>query len=696
MNEAPFTHEHARRLRFVRDAGFAGDGRQVCYTVTAIGDDLRERNSLWLHDLDTGQARPLAADLGDVTCPAPSPDGSVIAVLAEVAGRRQIVLVPAGEGAGDGAEARLRTLTALPQGVTGRPAWSPDGRMIAFAAGPEQPRDPALPYWVDRVTYRSDGLGYLDDVVTDLYTADVATGAVRRLTEDRCMNSDPCWSPDGRSLCYLVSFQPDREWTWLPELHVLNVDSGKSRTVVDASWGGAVAAAWYAGGDRIAFVGARAGQLLISAQQQVGVWTVAAGGDATTGDIGTGDAASGDPDCRTTGVLAGMGRPVLTNDLPTGNELITPRLLVHDGAVYTGGQAGGQAAVYRVALDGPEDVERVVATDGSAFLADYWPGRGVLYLATSLLETPELMLGTSRLTALNDELLDGVARPVVTPLTVTAPDGLQTEAWALTPPGDGPWPTVLYVHGGPYAGATGQMYMIDFQLLTGAGFAVLTGNFRGSLGYGSEFAGKMVGDWGRHGSLDHHALVDEAIRAGLADPDRIGVFGLSHGGFATCWLTSTSDRFKAAVAENPATSFTTWFGTMDTAWWFAGEFGGTPDEVPDVYRDRSPLTYAAACQTPMLLIVGESDMCCHPIESEQFYRVLKNHGVPARMLRLPGTAHGGTHTGPVPSRIAQNEALLDWFGRYLLREHPRDRARRAAPGSGASPLSNPPSFPHCW
>jgi len=656
VNDTPFSIEHARRLRFVRDATFAGEGQRVAYTVAAIDDDLRERNSLWVRDLDTSRARRLAPELGDVTGMAPSPDGSVIAVLAEVDGRRQIVLVPAVGGADEAAgEGGPRTLTVLPQGVTGRPAWSPDGRTIAFTAGPQQSRDPALPYWVDRVTYRSDGLGYVDDVITDLYTADVATGAVRRLTEDRCMNSDPCWSPDGRSLCYLVSFQPDREWAWLPELHVLDVESGKSRTVVDASWGGAVAAAWYADGERIAFVGARAGRLLISAQQQVGVWTIAADGDTTTGE----------PACRTAGVPAGMGRPVITNDLPTGNELITPRLLVHDGAAYTGGQQGGQAAVYRVTLDGPERVERAAATDGSVFLADFRPGRGILYLATSLTETPGLMLGGSRLVGLNDELLAGVAKPTVTALTVTAPDGLQTEAWALTPPGDGPWPTVLYVHGGPYAGATGHMYMIDFQLLTGAGFAVLTGNFRGSLGYGAEFAGKMVGDWGRHGSLDHHALVDEAIAAGIADPDRVGVFGLSHGGFATCWLTSTSRRFKAAVAENPATSFATWFGTMDTAWWFAGEFGGTPDQVPDVYRDRSPLTYAAACDTPLLLIVGELDMCCHPIESEQFYRVLRNRGVPTRMLRLPGTAHGGTHTGPVPARIAQNEALLDWFGRYL-------------------------------
>lgn len=639
---ASFTTEHAGRLRFVRDAGFAGpDGRQVYYTVAAIGPDLHERDRLWLHDLDQPQARPVAED---VTGPAPSPDGSVLAVLAEVAGRRQIVLVPAGGGPG-------RPLTTLAQGVTGRPEWSPDGRSIAFTAGPE-PRDPALPYWVDRVTYRAEGLGYLDDVVTDLYLADAGTGAVRRLTQDRCMNGEPRWSPDGRSLAYLVSYHPDREWAWLPELHVLDLDSGHSRPLVENSWGGVFAAEWRPDGEQLVFTGAPAGDRLISHQQEVDVWTVGAGGGA--------------PQCRTAGVLAGLGRPVLTSDLPTSGEMQAPRIRVHQADAYVGGQQGGQAAVYRVALDGPEAVDRVVARDGgSTFLADFHPDRGVLYQATSFLDPPDLMLGQRRLTALNDQVLAGVDRPGLHTLKVTAPDGVVTEAWALTPGGEGPWPAVLCVHGGPYAGAAGSIYTIDSQLLAGAGFAVLAGNFRGSLGYGREFSERMLGDWGRNGSLDHHALLDEAIAAGLADPDRLGVFGLSHGGFATCWLASTSDRFRAAVAENAATSFTTWFGTMDTAWWFAGEFGGTPDEVPEVYRDRSPLTYAADCRTPLLLIVGELDMCCHPIESEQFYRVLKAGGVPAKMLRLPGASHGGTHNGPVPARLAQNQALLDWFGRYL-------------------------------
>src|SRR5262249_7537557 len=153
----------------------------------------------------------------------------------------------------------------------------------------------------------------------------------------------------------------------------------------------------------------------------------------------------------------------------------------------------------------------------SAYLVDVDPKRGLLFLATSLTEPPDLVLGSTRVTALNDELLKPLARPEVRRLEVTASDGLETDAWVMTPAGaKGPWPTVLYVHGGPY-GAVGSTFVIDYHLLVGAGFAVVVHNFRGSHGYGAAFSKKIEGDWGKAGSLDHHATLDAAIKAGFAD-----------------------------------------------------------------------------------------------------------------------------------------------------------------------------------
>jgi dipeptidyl aminopeptidase/acylaminoacyl peptidase len=505
-----------------------------------------------------------------------------------------------------------------------------------------------LPYRVSRATYRFDGLGYVEDVLEDIYVVEVENTCLRQLTRDRFMNSKPRWSPDGRLLCYLVSFPPDRPWTFLPELHVVTVDGGNSHTVVGA-WGGIFDAEWCTGGDRLAFIGCPAAGGFFGTQK-LDLWTV--------------DVAGGEPDCRTQNVRAGVGSRVQA-DLPVWEELAAPRMCVRDDVAYTCGQIGGDVVIYRVALTGRESVERVVETDGSAYLVDHDADSGLLYLVTSFVEPPELMLGSDLITELNRDLVRRIAPPQVQKLEVTAPDGLRTEAWALTPSGqDGPWPTVLYIHGGPY-GAFGSTYMIDFQLLVGAGFAVIVNNFRGSSGYGTDFLQKIIGHWGVAGALDHHATVEEAVRLGIADPERVGVCGYSHGGFATCWLVGTSDRFKAAVAENPSTSWTTAYGVTDSEWRIPFELGGTPDEVPDVYRERSPLTHATNCKTPLLFIIGEADLRCHPIESEQYYRVLKSNGVPTEMLRLPNSTHIGTWNGPVAARIAQNEALVDWFRRYL-------------------------------
>ncbi len=641
MKRTPFTVDDAQRLKFIRDAGFVAGGRHGFYSVSETDDKARETRSLWLFDRGSSAVRRLGEELGDLGAVAPSPDGEWFAVLADVDGRRQLCLVPVDGGA-------ARTLTSLPQGVTGDLAWSPDGHSIAFTAGPAEVRDPSLPYRIDRPTYRFDGIGYLDDAAQDIHVVDVTSAVVRRLTGDRCVNTEPRWSPDGRSLAYLVSFPPDRAWTQEPDVHVMTVETGRSRAVVHR-WGAVLGMEWSADGERIVFVGASSatGRALT---QKSDVWVV--------------DVAGGEPRCRTANLLAGVGTRIQV-DLPSWVELTSPRIRIHEGDAYVAGQVGGDMVIYRVGLSGPEAVERVPGMDRSVYLIDVDEEGDVLHLATSIVEPPELMLGPTRVTALNDALLAGVARPDVRRLTVTAPDGVRTDAWALTPPGeDGPWPTVLYVHGGPY-GAFGDTYMIDFQLLVGAGFAVVFHNFRGSGGYGSEFLQKIVGKWGAAGSLDHHATVDEAVRAGIADPERLGVCGYSHGGFATCWLVGTSDRFKAAVAENPVTSWTTAYGVVDSETWIARELGGTPHEAPDNYRARSPLTHAPNCRTPLLFVIGEHDMRCHPVEAEQYYRVLTANGVPTEMLRLPNSSHIGTWNGPVPARMAQNEALVEWFTRYL-------------------------------
>lgn len=232
--------------------------------------------------------------------------------------------------------------------------------------------------------------------------------------------------------------------------------------------------------------------------------------------------------------------------------------------------------------------------------------------------------------------------------------------------GQPPYPTVLYTHGGPYAGF-GHLFFFDFQMLAGAGYGVLFINHRGSSGYGDEFSLAITGDWGNLDYKDLMAGVDLAVEWGLADPDRLGVCGLSGGGYLSCWIVGHTERFKAAVPENPVTNWVSEYGVSDVGPELGAQcLGGAPHEIPEVYTRCSPITYAHRCKTPTLLIQAESDHRCPPEQSEQFFTVLRANGCVAEMVRLPNEFHDGSIMGGLPARRAQNEALLDWMNRYVM------------------------------
>ena len=124
---------------------------------------------------------------------------------------------------------------------------------------------------------------------------------------------------------------------------------------------------------------------------------------------------------------------------------------------------------------------------------------------------------------------------------------------------------------------TAYGFHFDSQMMAGAGYAVLFINHRASTGYGDEFSTAIKGDWGNLDYNDLMAGVDLAIAKGYADPDRMGVFGLSGGGNLSSWIVGQTRRFKAAVPENPVTNWVSFYGVSDIGAWFAvEEMGGHP------------------------------------------------------------------------------------------------------------------------
>ena len=638
------------KLRFLNGAALSPDASKVLYTVKKIdADDNKEYSSLFLLDRASGETRPMTSGRQVDAGARWSPDGKIIAFVSDRDGKPQLYLLPA-----DGGEARQ--LTRFQRGIGGGLAWSPDGAKIAFCAKPdgEAPDLSTEPYRADRTVYRFDGIGYLDDEVNDIYVLYLASAEIARLTKDRSHNSNPRWSPDGRRLLYDANMRPDAARAMTPDLMLVDLSGNQSALLTD--WANVASASFTRDGTRIALVGRP------NDGKPIG----------TKSDLYALDLASGDIDCRTSALDVGVGGNI-TMDMPVDGLSQQNLMLSADGdTAYATVQRGGTDHIYRVALSGPEAFAAVTTGDSVDFPLDL-VGEQLLYARTKLNAPPDLHLadlasGASRqLTQLNTSFLDALDLPRTLRLQWRSVDDVAVEGWFMKPPaGAAPYPTILYIHGGPHA-AYGYGFHFDFQMLAGAGYGVLFLNHRASTGYGDSFSTAIKGDWGNLDYQDLMSGVDHAIEQGLADADRLGVCGLSGGGNLTCWIIGQTTRFKAAIPQNPVTNWRSFYGTSDIGIYFGVEqMGGHPHEIPAVYEKCSPISYAHRCTTPTLMVQSELDWRCPAEQGEQFYTVLKANGCTVEMLRQPGGSHVASISGAVNLRRAHNEAMLDWFDRYVL------------------------------
>ncbi len=248
-------------------------------------------------------------------------------------------------------------------------------------------------------------------------------------------------------------------------------------------------------------------------------------------------------------------------------------------------------------------------------------------------------------------------------------EGGQIDVWIASPPGaDGkPLPAVVDVHGGPL-GAWAPAPHLEVILLAARGYRVILPNIRGSATYGADWIRPQLGDWGGVDAADVHAAVDHVVGFGLADPKRLGVMGLSYGGFMVNWLVGTTDRFAAAVSENGVTNqVTAWAGSdsgpeYDRAALMGDVFSS--DGIDKLWR-QSPLRNVANVRTPLLMLQAEADRRCPAADNEQFFVALRQLGRTVEYVLYPDEYHVYAAAGRPDRRIDRMTRILDWFDRYL-------------------------------
>jgi dipeptidyl aminopeptidase/acylaminoacyl peptidase len=269
-----------------------------------------------------------------------------------------------------------------------------------------------------------------------------------------------------------------------------------------------------------------------------------------------------------------------------------------------------------------------------------------------------------QLTRLNPIAEETLAIAPTARLRYESVDGWQIDALFTSPlrhEGDTPPPLVVHVHGGPSA-AYVDSWGGWAQVLASAGFAVLESNIRGSQGRGTTFSDAVLGDMGGKDFQDIMCGIDDLIQRGLVDANHVGIMGWSYGGFMTAWAVTQTNRFKAAMMGAGVCDFHSFHAQTNIPDWDRRFIGVDILEHPEVYRERSAITYAARVTTPTLILHGEKDKCVPVNQAHAFQRALNERGVPTELVVYPREGHGPKEKSHLRDL---EERLVRWFKQYL-------------------------------
>ena len=622
------------------------NGREIVYTrrwADKIND--KYEDEIWIVDADGGRNRFLVKG----SQAAWSPDGKRLAYVApgQPAGAQIFVKWMDAPG-----ETQLTRLERAPSNLS----WSPDGKRIAFnmlvAGNPgltiKMPPRPSGAKWVepprvvDRLNYRNDGAGWRPEGFAHIFVISEPGRVPRQLTDGDFQHGSPGWTADSSTVVFSGVRKDEAEYLrGGSDIYSVTAAGGAIRRLTDRE-GPDTNPAVSPDGRFIAYVGN---------DQNDNTYNV------TRLSVMNSD---------------GSNKRVLTPefDRSPGNLIWA---LDGSGVYFNAEDKGSVNLWFQPARGGaPRQL-----TEGAQILNVTSLSRTGLAVATrSSSNAPNDVVAfepgknapARRLTAVNDDVLEGRRLGAVEEIWYDSSGGMKVQGWIVKPPdfdASKKYPLLLYIHGGPHT-MYGVGFNFEFQSHAADGYVVLYTNPRGSTGYGQTFGNAINNAYPGDDYGDLMRGVDEVIKRGYTDERNLFVTGGSGGGVLTTWIVGHTDRFAAAVAMKPVVNWYSFVGTTDGADWYYN-FKQLPWEDPAEHLRRSPLTYVGNVKTPTMLLTGDLDLRTPLEQTEQYYRALKLRKVPTAMVRLTDEYHGFNADFGLrhPSnRVAQMLYLRGWFEKY--------------------------------
>jgi dipeptidyl aminopeptidase/acylaminoacyl peptidase len=691
------------KFTWIADPQISPDGASVTFVKIVVNEkENRYETSLYRVPANGGEPRRLTSGIRDAG-PRWSPDGKSIAFVRSIekdgkpqAGQIYLLRMDGGEA---------RPLTDLPRGASG-PEWSPDGKRIAFVAttaderraaienagraAPETgkaaderrpaerheaqgagvgPRDRVSDVKViTRAVYRANGNpGWVDDehhahvFVVRVPEEPADKPVPEQITDGEFSERGLAWSPDGTKV-YFTSTRVAEPYYDPQHSELYSVpSSGGSITKVAAIAGTITDESISPDGKRIAFLGTLHGNPVRSYSQPDLFVT-----DAVPGATPKNLTADYDFD-----VLGGIGGD---QGAPRGNN---PKPIVWS--------ADGSSVIISSAERGSSNLKRVnVATgkmepitEGAQDVVAYTASKDGATIAATL--STQTNIGDvsvidvahpapRAITHVNDELFKDIQQSEPEEITYTSFDGKKIQGWILKPTdfdASKKYPMILEIHGGPHS-AYGNVYTHEFQWMAAKGYVVLFTNPRGSTSYGQDFGNIIQYHYPGDDYKDLMAGVDEVVKRGYVDANRLGVTGGSGGGLLTDWTITQTQRFKAAVAQRDIADWSGFWYTADFTLFQPTWFRKAPWEDPQDYAARSPITHVANVTTPLMLVLGDADYRTPPADGgEQMFRALKYRKIPTVMVRFPRETHELSRSGEPFHRIERLRHIVGWMDQWL-------------------------------
>jgi dipeptidyl aminopeptidase/acylaminoacyl peptidase len=559
-----------------------------------------------------------------------SPDSKQIAFLSDAEKRGQLELYVTTAAGGT-----ARKLTSV-KGFLQSPAWSPDGKTIAIlftenltkSAGP--------------LVAEEHPTGEIKDSFYEqrLALIDLATAKLRQISPADTYIYEYDWSPDSKNFVVSSALgNGDNNW-WIAELSTLDPATGLMKSIYKPKLQIAQPQ-WSPDGSKIAFI-----EGLMSDEGLTG------------GDIHSINASGGEPEN-------------LTPNRKTSPSWFT---WTKQGKILLAEYAAGDSAIAlldpatRKAEQLWRGSERINVGGWGPTLSLAADGKSSAVVRSSFASAPELWAGPlgdwKQLTHRNKGLQPnwGEAKSLT-----WKNDGNEVQGWLIYPKdfdATKKYPLVVDVHGGPSYAALSDWpgtHAYAFPLAA-AGYFILQPNPRGSYGQGEAFTRGNVKDFGYGDFRDILAGVDEAIKSVPIDPNRLGLFGWSYGGYMAMWGVTQTNRFKAAVAGAGIMNWQSYYGENQIDQWMIPFFGKSVYDDPEVYAKSAPITFIKKAKTPTLVVVGDSDGECPTPQSFEFWHALKTQGVETQLVVYDHEGHlfaSAKHQRDVTQR------LLAWFNSHL-------------------------------